>query len=445
MSNDTLVILVQLLVTLALIALNALFVFHEFAFVTLKPGQVRRFEQQSSRINRLVARGVRQLDHYIAVDQLGITVTSIAVGWIGQPAVSQIFANVLSIALPQGLIPIISAAIAFILITAAQMIIGELMPKTVALRHPERTARNVAYPVEIFAKIFHPFVVVLNGLGMATVRLLGFKGSGESHTPVLPVEELVSVMESSAEAGVLTASPDVLRRMLQFSDLQAQDVMVPRQDVVGVAAQASVADVLSLARDTGHTRYPVYEGSIDNVVGLLNIKDLVELDSDGAPRIGTNWRRLVRPIPVLPETASIEQLINQLRQARQQLALLVDEYGGTAGIVSVSNIVQYLVGKPGEIQLVGERTYLLAGHVSVDTVENELEISLRDGDEDEYETIAGLVLQRRQDIPSIGDRVSSNGHQLTVVDMDGLRITEVRLEIEAPAGTGDTPEGTERS
>lgn len=442
MDGDILIVILQLLATVVLIALNALFVFHEFSFVAIKPGEARRLEHESSPINRRVADGLHRLDHYIAVDQLGITMTSIAVGWIGQPLVARLLAVPLGgIGAFPGTIPIISAVIAFVLITSTQMVAGELMPKTVALRYPLRTAQLVVLPVIITAKLFHPLIVVLNGLGTATVRMLGFSETDEGHARVLPAEELADIIEMSARAGTVATDPLRLRRILHFSDLRAQDLMIPRPDVIALDASWPLARVLETAHDAMHTRYPVYEQSIDNIVGLVNIKDLLVAPVDGRTGMRSTWTRFIRPIPSLPETAAIEQLLLQLRQSRQEMALLVDEFGGTSGIVAATDIARQLFGDPDEIRLVDDGQYMIQGHVSILTVETALDIHLGPQERD-YDTMAGLVMELRQDIPAVGDQVSIDDYVITVLTMKGRRITQVLLQI--PSGESqevDAPEG----
>ena len=437
MSEEALAIVGRLLATILLILANALFVFHEFAFVTIKPAQARRLERESSTIGRLITRGVHRLDHYIAVDQLGITATSIAVGWIGQPLVAGLLAQPLRMlgVLEPPAVLVISAAIAFALIIGTQMLGGELMPKTVALRYPERTAKLVVLPVELVAILMHPVVLVLNGLGRLASRLfVGATPRAGSHVHVLPTEELAAVIAASARAGVLAADPRTIRQALRFSDFQARDLMVPREDVTALDARLSVEEVLAVAREAMHTRYPVYEGTLDNVVGVLNVKDLVKVD--GNIRMETNWRRLVRPIPALPEVASIEGLLQRLSEQKQHMALLIDEYGGTAGIITVSDVAERLIGEPADLRRLAKGHYVLPGEANVAMVETELGISLGPA-EREYDTVGGLVMTYLGRIPAAGDRVEVAGHEFAVVAMKGKRVTKVELRIAVPSAEDD--------
>jgi CBS domain containing-hemolysin-like protein len=427
MDSGSPAVLGALIVTAILIALNALYVFHEFAFVMIRPIQARKLDESSSQVTQLVSKAVHHLDHYIAVDQLGITVTSIAVGWIGQPALSQLFNDgFTSAGLSSSGVRTLGAVIAFVLLTGMQMVFGELMPKTIALRHPVRVAHLSAVPVEITAKIFHPLVWLLNGLGGIIVRMLGFTPQEEAHAHILPAEELAAVIEMSAREGALEVDPATLRRALNFSDLRASDILVPRQDVLALSAELDRDQVIAQARATGFTRYPVFDRSIDRVIGLFDIKDLIKLTADGAVELAFSWQDAVHPIPTVPEHAPVEQVLLRLGEDRQQMGLVVDEFGGTAGIVTVADIAKWLVGDPAQIVSSDGETFVLQGKTSIAAVETTLGISFGE-EENDQDSIGGLIMATLERIPSVGDTVTVEGHELEVAQMKGARITQVLL------------------
>ncbi len=437
--TDSLDITIRLIATLLLIAVNALYVFHEFAFVALKPRQIHRFDQEESKLSRLISRMSHNLDHYIAVDQLGITASSLAVGWVGQPAVTGIFRALFGeLGLSATVMTAISAVIAFALLTSTQMIVGELMPKTFALRHAARTARFTARPVELTAMLFYPFVWLLNGIGLLLVRMMGFEGTSDGEGRVMPAEELVAIVKSSARAGVLAADPRALGRLLHFSDLRAHDLMVPRLDMVAISVEASFDDVLRTAQAHRFDKYPVYRDSTDHIVGMLNVKSLLVTTVDGDDS-EVDWHRWVEPIPTLPDGAPVEVLLATFQQTQQQMVLLVDEFGATEGIVTVTDVIEQLIDGPGEIQDETPESVRLEGHASVAAVESEYGISI--AEEDSFsDTIAGLVLSRLGRIPDPGDTVVIGGHDVEVVEMDGHRIAEVRIGI-TPAARPPADEG----
>ena len=432
MSGDALTAVLLLLATAALIAGNALFVFHEFAFVMLKQPRVKALERSTSTMDRLIAKNARKLDHYIAVDQLGITMTSIAVGWIGQPVITDILRGAFgATGTFPGAAPAVAFAISFAMITGTQMVAGELMPKSVALRNPEGVARVVVLPVEVVARVFHPLVWLLNGMGMLTVRAFGVTPQEEGHHQPLPVEELLVLIQASARAGTINADPMLLRRALHFSDIEAHDLIVPRQEIIALDLRMTIDELLDVTRSHGFTRYPVYEDTIDTIVGVLNVKDLVQVDRSGKVGYVANWRRWIRPIPALPEHATIEQVLYRFSQDKQPMILLLDEFGGTSGILTVSDIADELTGGADDIRKAGNRRYLIKGETAVTTVEATLDISLGNGERN-YESMGGLVMEVLGRIPEVGDQVEVDGAEIQVATMHGHRVTEVRLTIPAP-------------
>lgn len=433
MSSDTLSTLGLLLVTAILIAGNALYVFHEFAFVRLRQPQIRDLERSGSRIDRLVVKMAHRLDHYIAVDQLGITITSIAVGWIGQPVAAQIVRgafDALGLPISRNVIVAISFAIAFILITALQMILGELVPKTVALRSARRTASLVALPVEASAWLLHPIVVVLNGAGNVLVRLLGFTPGSEIHDQVLPPDELEAVIRTSARAGLTPADPVAIRQALHFSDLRAGDLTVPRREMISLDVSMSVDEIIEIAREHRLTRYPVTDGGLDQVAGILNVKNLFEIGDDGNSRVVSDWHRLIQPALVIPEQASIEAVLQSMMRENQHLVLLADEFGGISGLFTLNDISRMITGSPDDIVPIGDGVYAIDGSTAINVVENFLDLSLGpDADERDYESVGGLIMARLGRIPEVGDEIEVNGHGLRVTRMDGVRIIQVTLRI----------------
>lgn len=433
MSGDTLTTLGFLFLTLLLVAGNALYVFHEFAFVRLRQPQIREIERGGTAVDRIVVKMARRLDHYIAVDQLGITITSIAVGWVGQPVAAQLMRGgfeALGVPISRGVITGISFAIAFILITAMQMILGELIPKTVALRSARRTASLVALPVEASAWLLHPIVVVLNGAGNILVRLLGVTPGSEGHDQVLPPDELEAVIRASARAGLAPADPAAIRQALHFSDLKASDLTVPRQEMITLDIAMTVDEVIEVAREHRLTRYPVVDGDLDQISGILNVKELFEIDEDGATRIVEDWQRLIQPALILPEQASIEAVLQAMMQENQHLVLLTDDFGGIEGMFTISDISRMITGSPEDIVAVSEGMYSVAGTAAIHVVETYLDLSLGpEPDDRDYESIGGLIMARLGRIPRVGDEIEVDGHTLRVARMKGLRILQVTLRI----------------
>lgn len=440
MSGDTLGIVIALLFTALMVVLTAIYVFHEFAIVTIRPRDTARIDQdQRSRISRLVSKSVHNVDHYIAVDQLGITVAGIAAGWVGQPVIADLLRGPFQSVgiVSDGVASVVAATIAFTITTGTLMVAGELMPKTIALRHPVKVARSVGVVVEATAWVFHPVVWALNGIGFGIVRMLGIKTTGASHGYVLPPEELAAVIQSSVRAGSLNVDPGRLLRALRFSDIQARDVLTPRHRVVGIDASASLDDVFQTIREHRLTRYPVYRESLDNVVGLLNTKDLIRFRGAAQAGATRDWRVLVQPMSSVPETALLEQAITLLRQRYQQMLLVVDEFGGVTGVVTVGDIVGRLLEDPETLQHEETGEFLVSGQTTIVTIEDQIGMTIAP-DERFYETLGGLVIEMLGRIPVAGDRIVAEGVEIEVVNMDGLRIDQVRLRL--PSTVAETEE-----
>lgn len=427
MGSDTLFIAGMFAVTALLIAGNALFVFHEFAFVMLKPFHIRQLTDSSSWLAQTISKAANRLDHYIAVDQLGITATSLGVGWIGQPALTRLLRGPFeNVELFSGVVAVASFAISFTVLTMLQMVFGELIPKTIALRHPGGVAAIVSLPVEAFAWLFHPLVVLLNGLGNLAVRAVGASPGAGGHREDLPAEELEAVIRLSLSAGRVQTDPLVVRRTLHFSDLEARDLIVPRQEMVTVDLSMSLERVLEIAKENHFTRYPVSDGSSDRIVGLLNVKDLFQIDEHERPMLVADWHQAIRDIPVLPEAASIEQVLERFIEEREQMVLLVDEFGGTTGLLTVADIAAEATGSSRDITLLHDGAFLIRGETAVSTVESVLDLSL-DAERRDYETMAGLIMSVLGRIPVEGDIVNVNRATIRVHRMRERRVVQVVL------------------
>ncbi|MBI2942065.1 MAG: HlyC/CorC family transporter [Chloroflexi bacterium] len=426
--------IMSLLAVLVLVLANGFFVASEFSLVKVRRSRVEQLIAEGNVLARRVRAAQDRLDSYLAATQLGITISSLGLGWIGEPALAQVIEPVVDF-LP-GELPFITShalavAVAFAIITTLHIVLGELAPKTLALQRAEQTALVVAGPTGVFLFIFHPAIVLLNGLGNGIVRLLGLrpeKGEELVHT----VEELKLLVTAGREAGVLEeVEEEIVEKALDFGERQVREVMVPRTEMTAIEADASLGEALKCAADSNHTRLPVYEGSIDQIVGLIHLKDLVRAIEGGAPREAP-IRPLLRQAVVVPETATFDAALSQMRAARSQMAIVVDEYGGTAGLVSIENIVEELIGhtpteygaEVPEIQPQPDGSVILSGMLSVSEANEHLELSLNT---EEYDTVGGVIFGALGRKAEVGDEVEVDGARFRVEALDGLRIDRVRL------------------
>ena len=427
-------ILTGLLGVLFFVLLNAFFVAAEFGLVSVRRTRVEELAAQGHPTAAIVRRALDDPDRFIAATQLGITVASLALGWIGEPALAHLFVPLLQF-LPESWIGAaahsIAAAIAFICITFLHVVAGELAPKSIALQNPERTAFFVARPMLVVFQIFRPAIWALNGAGNGLLRLLGIRPAS-GHERVHSVQELKMLIEASQEEGVLEAEEEqMLRAVFDLRSSRAAEVMVPRTEMVCVPADATVEELADLAERTALTKFPVFENDLDHIIGIVYLKDL--LRPIRACRSDLTARALMREALFLPETVSVADLLAHFRRARQHIAILVDEYGGTAGLVTLEDLLEEIVGDIGDlfepptpqVQRLPDGSILLDGLMTIDEANEALNLTLSDPF---YTTVGGLVMGRLDRVPTVGDEVVlEDGRRLRVEEMDGLRVARVRL------------------
>ena len=423
----------RLVAVLALVFANGFFVAAEFALVTVRKTRVDQLIAEGNRRARTVRRALTDPDSYIAATQLGITMASLGLGWIGEPALAHLieplFARVLP---PQGAVAsahTLAIAIAFAIITALHIVLGELAPKTIALQHPEHTSLWVAKPTELFMRVFWPFIALLNGMGRAAVNALGLRAPS-GHSLVHSEEELKMLVTASQEAGVLEEQEEqMLHRVFGFGDLTAGQVMVPRTEMASIFAGAILAEVISAVEKATHTCFPVYRENPDDIVGVVHIKDL--FNAVASPTEEFSVAALAREALTVPETMKADELLAEMQRRRTHHAIVIDEYGGTAGLVTFEGLMSRIVGEVGEADQATPRIVTLAdGSALVDGLTLVRDVNERFGlsiDEDVYTTIGGYVLGRLGRRARLGDRIEVDGRILRVEALDGLRVSRVFL------------------
>jgi CBS domain containing-hemolysin-like protein len=426
---------------LALVGANGFFVAAEFGLVAVRRTRIEQLANEGNRLARGVKAALDHLDSYIAATQLGITISSLALGWIGEPALAHLIEPVFA-ALP-GIWPQISAhavavAIAFVAITTLHIVLGELVPKTIALQRAEQTSLVVSRPLQAFLWLFGPFIYLMNGIGNSIVRLIGLRPA-TGHEVVHSEEELRMLVTASHESGILQASEEeMLHKVFSFADKEAHQVMVPRTEMVAVSASMTLRDFVEYVKSEHiHTRFPVFEESIDSIAGIVHLKDAML--GVAADRLDQTVREVMRPVLVVPETIHIDELLKQLRRRRMHMAVLVDEYGGTAGLVTMEDLLEELVGEirdefdveePG-LEDLHDGTWSVDGMMAVSEFNERFGQSI---EEPNYDTIAGYVFGQLGRVAAVGDQVSIDGPVLDVEEMDGLRIASLRIMPE-PGGT----------
>jgi len=427
--SDPALIILGLVAVLVLVAANGLFVATEFSYVAVRRTRVEQLASQGQSRARLLLASLHDLDSYIAATQLGITMSSLALGWLGEPTIARVVEPPINAAMggwaADAAAHVVAVIVAFSLITSLHIILGELAPKSLALQRSEATALWVATPIAVFSRVFRPFVWLLNEAGRLVVRPLGVHPARERESNV-PPEELEMIIEASARAGLLSTSELLLaRRALEFSAIQADQIMVPRTEMASVSATATLEELVSTIQTHHHTRYPVYEDDLDHILGIVDAKDVLALVHRGE----SDWRPIVRPAVAIPESVSVEVAVAAMRAQQVQIVVLVDEHGGTSGILTADEVLYRLLGRwlggnqpPEAVRPLATGNILVSGLALIADVEDTTGAELADED---YDTIGGFMMSRLGRIPRVGDRVELPGYQFRVVAMDGRRVDRV--------------------
>lgn len=426
--------IVKLLVVAVVILIHGYFVASEYSLVTLRKTRIQQLAAGGSRPARLVLRTLDNLQELIAAVQLGVTMASLALGALAEPTIASILEPAFGF-IPRAWRPVtahgVAIAITFVLITSLDIVIAELVPKTVALQNSERVAFLIIRPIRVFIWLFRPFIALLNRAGNLVIRLTGLGeagGGNPAHSP----EELKMLVAASTRAGVLDADEEeMLFRVFEFSRLATRQVMVPRTEMLGLELSMTRDEVYVVLRDTRHTRYPVYRETIDDVAGILYVRDLLNrFSAPGLPPF--DLRRLMREPFFVPDSVPIDDLLAQMKRRQVQIAIVMDEFGGTAGLVTLEDVLERIVGEvrdefeqdSPEIVELPEGEAVIDGLTLVGDVNDRFGLEL---DDQEYDTLGGLVWGELGRLPQVGDTLTVDSYRLSVEAMDGRRVAAVRL------------------
>ncbi|MFF3019181.1 hemolysin family protein [Streptomyces sp. NPDC057939] len=439
-----------LLLALALTLACAVFVAAEFSLTTVERSELERAVAAGERGAESALKAAKRLTFQLSGAQLGITVTSLVIGMLAEPSVSAMLRGPLeAVGVPAGAVPTTATLLGVALSTVVLMVIGELVPKNWAISRPLAVAKVVAGPQRGFTAAFAPLIRHLNNTANRLVRRFGLEPAEELASARTP-EELVALARHSAREGAIEAdSAELFVRTLHLAELTSENVMTPRIDVQALELHATAADAANLTLATGLSRFPVYRDSLDEVVGTVHIRDVLDLDEDKRPL--TPVSDLMTSALLVPHSLPVDTLLGRLRKART-MAVVIDEYGGTAGVVTVEDIVEEVVGEvrdehdPVEVpdliegpEHAGRKVWEADGSVRVDELE-EIGFAVPEGP---YETLAGLVATRLTRIPVEGDTVTVDGWELTVLDIDHHRAD--RVTVTAPAASDEEADSGEEN
>lgn len=447
-------LLLRVLLVLLLVAANAFFVASEFALVSVRETRIRRLIEQGNVAARRVLRLHGQIDQMLAAVQLGVTLASLALGWVGEPAIAQLFERALA-GVPHAAVfaHTLAVVVAFTIITYFHVILGEIVPKQLALHRADRVALAIAPPMEVFMRLMQPFLLFMSGSARLVLNRFG--------TPVVreggvhSADELKMIVTASRHLGFLPQVQEkMVRRALDLGTVTAREIMTPRQNVFAIPADMPLEEAEAKVVEEQHSRVPVYDPKLgpQQVIGLIYAKDVARflyrrLLGSSRPMIPLTVRHVMREVLVVPETKIVTDLLEEFKSLRRELAVVVDEFGTTVGVVTVEDVLEQLVGEMEDefdvgdgprVSLLTGGAVVLDGSANLRDLEANMQLTLpRD---EGYETIAGFVLASLGHIPQTGESFEFEGRRYTVLEMEKKRIGKVKIEaLPSQSREGESP------
>ncbi len=424
------------LIVFLLLFVNAFFVSAEFAIVRARKNRIEQLNKEGNVDAKLALKALDDVNFFIAAVQVGVTIASIGIGWFGSPTVEKMLTPLLN-HIPESqvyLAQIFVAICAFLVVTFLHVIVGEQVPKCIALQYPEKISLYVAKPMDAFMTISKPFVWLLNKSCNGILRALRIPVNPSLKT-VHTIDDLDMFVENSYDEGVLNETEkDMFHNVLQFSDLTAHEVMTPRTDMVCVPIDTPIEELNKIATENQYTRYPVYDGDIDHITGLVHVKDLfmLSLKNEICP-----IKNIQRKIPLVPETITLDKLVKIFKKQRAQMAVVIDEFGGTSGIITLEDVLEEIFGdvqdefdidEETDIKEISSNCYIANGTMRLDELAKFFDLPEEDLEVEDVDTIAGLVVKELERIAKVGDTVLYGNFTFTVKEIDGARITKIQLK-----------------
>ena len=429
-------IIVNIFVIVFLLFVNAFFVAAEFSLVKIRRTRLEQLSNEGSKVAKLAIKMLDNVNEMLAAAQLGVTVASIGLGWVGEATTVKLIVPLIEhipYVNPTLTAHAIAVPISFFLVTMFHVVLGEQLPKCVSIQYPEKTVYLIAKPMHICMIIFKPFVWLLTVSGNAILKLFNVCDT-EAAQLAHSTEELDLIVDASLDQGVLNETEaEIIHNMFRFSDLTAKQVMIPRTDVVCLPYDITFDELKTITLENQYTRYPVYKETMDKIVGFIHVKDVY---SQSVSETEFSMDNLLRSILLVPDTMTLDNLIIEFKKLRAQLAIVVDEFGGTSGIITLEDVLEEIIGEvqdefdeeESNIKQIDENKYSANGLMRTDEVAEFFELDVEQFDEEDIETIAGLVVKNLGRIANVGDEVEFNGLKFTVDEVDGARVTKLIIE-----------------
>ena len=425
----------RLFFALFLVLLNGFFVAAEFAIVKVRASQIEIKAKSGSRVGKMAKNILHNLDGYLAATQLGITLASLGLGWVGEGVMHTVFQNMfidLNIQVSEAFIHTASTVVAFSVITIMHIVFGELAPKSIAIQRPVATTLFIAIPLQIFYVVFRPFIWSLNSLAGVILKPFGINTAG-GHESLHSNEELQYLLDQGKESGALEDNEhELIKNVFDFNERVVKNIMVPRTKISGIELSTSKEEVVQKIIGEGYSRLPVYDDIIDKIIGIVHAKDILPLL---AGNVQWTLSDIIRKPYFVPETKKINDLLSELQQKRIQIAIVIDEFGGTAGMVTLEDIVEEIVGEIQDeydeekptVEKISDTEFVINAYATVYDVNEHLPHDLPE-DED-FDTIGGLVSHAFGKIPEVGDSEECYGYLFTILKKTEQNIETIKLEL----------------
>lgn len=426
---------INIFVILFLLFVNAFFVAAEFSLVKVRKTRLEQLSNEGNSNAKKALKLVNDVNRMLAAAQLGVTIASIALGWVAESTIVQIIEPVIKFFTVNNSAVsahVIAVPVSFVLVTYFHVLLGEQLPKCISLRHPESLSLLIATPMDVFITLLKPFVLLLEVSGNKI--LSACHANSEDASLVHSTEELDMLVDASYNEGVLNETEaEMLHNMFKFSDLMAKQVMIPRTDMVCIPNDISYEELNRTAMENQYTRYPVYEENIDKILGFIHVKDLYTM---AMTKENYSINKLIRPLILVPETMTLDNLIIEFKKRHCQIAVVIDEFGGTSGLITLEDVLEEIIGDvqdefdedaEADIKEVAENTYIANGMMRIDEFVDFFELKESQFEEDDVDTIAGLVVKLLGRIAEVNDKVSFHGLTFTVKEIDGARITKLQV------------------
>ncbi|HSM82994.1 MAG TPA: hemolysin family protein [Nodosilinea sp.] len=422
---------------LLLIGINAFFVAAEFSMVSVRRSRISQLVSQGDVQAKTVQQLQRSLDRLLSTTQLGITLSSLALGWIGESTMAVILAywitqTPLTAAQSQALAHTLAIPLAFFLVAYLQIVLGELCPKSVAMLYPEQVARFLGPPSLTIARLFNPFIWILNQSTRLLLRLLNIQYSDQVTYSRLTPEELQLIIRTTAETPGLDAEErELLNNVFEFRDVTAGEIMVPRTQISAIPLSATFGELMAVVADSGHSRYPVMGDSLDDIQGTVDVKQFLQPLAQGQIDTDTALSPWVKPARFVPEYTPLHELLATMQRTGQELVIVVDEFGGTAGLLTLRDLTAEIIGdihepdNPEEqlIELLDDQSYRIKAHTDLEEVNDLLDLELPYADD--YQTLGGFLIYQMQKIPPAGERLIFANREWVILSTDGPRLEDI--------------------